>query len=123
MPRYWARWYEPATDSWEKAREVLTKFCGDDSARMAIAALRHEGFEVEWPYFTLRNTPHMLHCWQSGQSMSGSYAVVCALFDAPDEQTVRDEIGPLNGISIDLKADDWLPGGRFPIQAEKASAE
>lgn len=115
MPRYWARWHEPAIDAWDKALEVLSEYCGEDSAKIAIAALREKEFEIEWPFFTLRNTPHMVHCWQSGQNVSGTYAVVCALFDAPDEQTVRDEIGPCDGVTVDERASDWLPGNRFPL--------
>ncbi len=117
MTRFWARWYEPAPDAWDKALEVLTEHCGEDSAKAAISALRQGEFEVEWPFFTLRNTPHMVHCWQSGQSASGTYAVVCALFDAPSEDVVRDEIGECEAISVDQKADDWLPSDRFPIPA------
>ena len=122
MPRYWARWYEPAQDPWEKALEVIDEKVGHglDSpvlAAQVVAALKDAEFELTWPLFTLRNTPHMVHCWQSGQSASGSYAVVCALFDAPSEQVVRDEIGECEGVSVDEKSDDWLPGDRFPLPA------
>lgn len=118
MARFWARWYEPAPDSWDKVREVLTEYCGEDSAKMAIAALRAKEFEIEWPFFTLRSTPHMVHCWKSGESASGSYAVVCALFDAPSEQVVRDEIGACDGVSVDRKADNWMPGDRFLVPSQ-----
>ena len=116
MPRFWARWYEPAPDSWEKACEVLTEFCGEDSAKMAVAALRENGFEVTWPFFTIPNHEHALHTWESGQALSGEYNVCCAVFEAPDEQTVRDEIGERDGISVDPKPDGWLPpGDRFQV--------
>ena len=53
MPRYWARWYEPATDAWEKARDVLTPYAGAESAKLAVAVLREKGFELAWPFFTI----------------------------------------------------------------------
>lgn len=121
MPRFWARWYEPAPDAWEKVREVLTEACGEDSAKVAIAALRKAEFEIEYPFFTIPNHDHATYTWQSGSAASGNYCVICAVFDAPDENTVRREIGERDGVSVDPKPDGWTPGDRFPIPAEPKS--
>lgn len=118
MPRYWARWYEPAPDAWEKVRETLTEFVGEDSAKTAVAALREREFKVEYPFFTIPNHEHATYTWQSGSAMSGEYCVICAVFDAPDEDTVRREIGDRQSVDVTLKADDWTPGDRFPIPAD-----
>ena len=117
MPRYWARWYEPAPDAWDKARDVLTEYIGEDSAKTALAALRSKEFALEWPFFTIPNHDHATWTWQSGSSMGGTYCVICAVFDAPDEDTVRREIGDRDGVSVDEKTDDWTPGNRFPISS------
>lgn len=117
MARFWARWYEPKVSSWEKARECLTEYCGEDSAKVAIASLRQEGFEIDWPFWDVPEHPHMIQHWISGEAASGAYCVVCAVFEAPDEDTVRAEIGERESVDVDQKPDDWVPGDRFPTAA------
>lgn len=128
MPRFWARWYEPKVDPWLKAQSVIADRLGCDNqlatdeamhaSGRAIAALREANFEIEWPFWEIPAPRSALHVWKSGEAMTGEYMVVCAVFDAQDEDTVRHEIGDRQSISVDPKPDDWLPGDRFPILAK-----
>lgn len=118
MARFWARWYEPKASSTEKARECLTVALGEHGATVAIAALIGGEFEINWPFWDIPEHPHMIHHWISGEAASGAYCVVCAVFEAPDEETVRAEIGERESVDVDQKPDGWMPeGGRFPTAA------
>jgi len=118
MPRYWARWYEPKIDSWSKAESVICEALLDSpAAAKAIAALKDAEFDIEWPFWEMPEPPHAIRVWKSGESMSGEYMVCCAVFDAPDEATVRSEIGERDAVDVDLKPDDWTPSDRFEMPA------
>jgi hypothetical protein len=123
MPRYWARWYEPKTDPWLKVEAVVCEALLDSvAAAKVIAALHEHEFDIEWPFWELPSPPSAPHLWKSGESANGDYAVICAVFDAPDEATVRREIGDRQAVTVDLKADDWMPGDRFPVAAAAGGA-
>lgn len=127
LNRYWARWYEPKADPIAKARIALWAAFESDGldhdaagvlSERAIAALTTEDFEINWPFWDVPEHPHMTKWWISGEAASGAYCVVCAVFDAPDEQTIRAEIGERQSLDIELRADGWTPGDRFSMDGD-----
>lgn len=123
MAKFWARWHEPKVDPWQKAQAVIAARIGEDNmlatdeadhvAGLAIVALKDAEFAIEWPFWDVEQRTHMVKSWISGEAASGDYCVVCALFEAPDEDTVRREIGERESVDVDQKPDDWSPGDRF----------
>lgn len=116
MPRYWARWYEPKADSWKKAHEAIVGIIGTDDTLAVIEKLKGDEFEVTWPFWEIPDAFTHRGCvkaWKSGEAMSGEYCVICAVFDAPDEASVREEIGERESVDVEERPDDWQPGDRF----------
>lgn len=114
MATFWARWYEPKADSMAKLRETLVHAIGEPAADKAVAAIADEQFDVDWPFWEIPEHPHMKRHWISGQSMGGEYCIVCAVFEADDEATVRAEIGTRDSVDVERKPDGWSPpGDRF----------
>ena len=113
MATFWARWYEPKADAHEMLRKTLVYAIGEPAAEKAMIAIDDKNFTIEWPFWEIPEHPHMKRHWISGEAMSGEYCVVCAVFEADDEETVRLEIGARDSVDVSLKPDGWSPGDRF----------
>jgi len=78
MPRFFAEWHEP---------HVL---------------------DLTWPFWSIKPREHMTMFWVRGYAHNSDDLVVAAIFEAPDVETVRHEIG-CPTIEVGLRPDGWMP--------------